>query len=303
MSPEDSVAVERALSEGGAGPAISILAPAEQTVPLVLASPHSGADYPPEFVAASRLDPLTLRRSEDAFVDRIFGHAVENGAPLLKAHFPRAYVDPNREAFELDPAMFEGPLPDYVNTTSPRVAAGLGTVARLVTSGEEIYRDKLTFDEVRQRIDRHYLPYHRALKSLVEATVQGFGVCLLIDCHSMPSVGGPMDSDPGLKRVDVVLGDRYGTSCASGVIDAAERSIKALGYSVRRNVPYAGGFTTHAYGRPRTGVHALQIEVNRALYMDEERVTPTAGLDRIVADMTRLIRELARLDARMLAPA
>lgn len=299
--PDDATAdVLSASHEERAGASCSVLAPVEQTLPLVFASPHSGRDYPPAFVAASRLDPLSLRRSEDAFIDQVFGSAPAHGAPLLRAHFPRVYVDPNREPFELDPDMFDGPLPDFVNATSPRVAAGLGTVARVVTSGEEVYAGKLAFDEVRRRIETHYFPYHAVLKDLVESTRDRFGGCLLIDCHSMPSIGGPMDSDPGLKRVDMVLGDRFRTSCAPSVTDFVETTLGGMGYSVRRNTPYAGGFTTAHYGRPREGVHALQIELNRALYMNEDAVAPTRGLDRLAAHMGEMIEALSKLETRTL---
>ncbi len=299
--PDDAIAdVSNVNREQRADASCSILAPSTQTLPLVFASPHSGRDYPREFVAASRLDPLSLRRSEDAFIDRVFSSAPTHGAPLLRAHFPRVYVDPNREPFELDPAMFDGALPDFVNAGSPRVAAGLGTVARVVTSGEEVYAGKLAFDEVRRRIETHYFPYHAALKGLVESTRDRFGGCLLIDCHSMPSVGGPMDSDPGLRRVDMVLGDRFCTSCAPSVTDFVERILGKMGYSVRRNLPYAGGYTTAHYGRPREGVHTLQIEINRALYMDENTVTPTGGLDRLARHMSEMIEALSKLETRTL---
>jgi len=236
---------------------------------------------------------VSLRRSEDAFIDQVFAAAVDHGAPLLRALFPRAYVDPNREPFELDPAMFDGPLPDYVNTASPRVLAGLGTVARVVTSGEEIYRRQLAFAEVRERIDRHYFPYHDALRTLIDDTVERFGACLLIDCHSMPSIGGPMDSDTGHKRVDMVLGDCHGQSCAPTVSKAARQALDAAGFAVNMNIPYAGGFTTRHYGRPADRIHALQIEINRALYMDEATVTPTAGLPVLAERIATVIEALA----------
>ncbi|MBM3952775.1 MAG: N-formylglutamate amidohydrolase, partial [Rhodospirillales bacterium] len=194
-----------------------VLNPSRQTVPFVFASPHSGRVYPDAFIAAARLDPVTLRRSEDAFLDELFAAAPHFGAPLLRAHFPRAYVDPNREAFELDPTMFQDRLPSHCNTTSPRVKAGLGTVARVVTSGEEIYRDKLSYADALDRIERLYKPYHAELARLIAETRRRFGGCVLIDCHSMPSIGGPMDQDPGLRRVDMVLGDAHGTSCAPAV--------------------------------------------------------------------------------------
>lgn len=256
--------------------ACEVLAPSDQTMAAVFASPHSGTDYPPEFVAASRLDPWTLRKSEDSFMDRLFGSAPDHGAPLLRALFPRAYLDPNREPFELDPEMFEDALPDYVNTRTPRVAGGLGTIARVVANGEEIYKHKLRFAEAIHRINSLYHPYHRNLQHLIAHTQERFGYGLLVDCHSMPSVGGPMDRDAGLQRVDIVLGDCFGTSCAPAITAMTEEVMGDLGYRVTRNMPYSGGFTTTHYGQPATGIHALQIEINRAIYMEEDRFQPTA---------------------------
>ncbi len=277
-----------------------VLEPGTQTVPVVFASPHSGRDYPDAFVAASCLDRVTLRRSEDAFVDEIFAAAPDFGAPFLCARFPRAYVDPNRESFELDPQMFEDALPAYVNTASPRVAAGLGTIARVVTSGDEIYGAKLRFAEAKRRIEACYAVYHRTLGRLVAATRRRFGVCVLIDCHSMPSVGGPMDRDPGLKRVNMVLGDGHGTTCAGALTDLAQEALEGLGFVVRRNNPYAGGFTTRHYGHPEEGVHALQIEINRALYMDEAAVARSAGLPGLIEHAGRLMEILAGVDTGLL---
>ncbi len=300
--------LEKALAEDTEPPgtptraSYAIVAPSTQTAPLVFASPHSGQHYPPEFIAQSRLDPLALRRSEDAFVDELFAAAPACGAPLLKAHFPRVYVDPNRQPYELDPAMFEDPLPDYVNANSPRVAGGLGTVARVVTSGEEIYRHKLRFADIRERIQAHYFPYHEALRQLLDMTRETFGAYLLIDCHSMPSVGGPMDSDPGAPRVDFVLGDCYGTSCAPRVTDLAERTLKDLGFVVRRNTPYAGGYTTRHYSEINNGGHALQIEVNRALYMNEDAIERLGYMRNAIDATTRLIEALTAIDVAVLLP-
>ncbi len=273
--------------------AVEVLRPGTHAVPLVFASPHSGRRYPPEFVAASRLDPVALRRSEDAYVDEIFAGVVAGGAPLVRALFPRAYVDPNREPFELDPAMFADPLPDYVNTRSPRVAAGLGTVARVVTNGEEIYRAPLRFADALDRIRRFYRPYHRALEAVIEETRRRFGTVLLVDCHSMPSVGGPMDRDPGRHRVDFVLGDRRGASCRAEVVDALEAYLRRRGYRVTRNEPYAGGFTTGHYGRPDRGVQAVQIEINRAIYMNEETMERRAEIAALAEEMSGLVPVLA----------
>jgi N-formylglutamate amidohydrolase len=272
------------------------LTPAAQTAPLVFASPHSGTAYPPEFVAGSRLDPLTLRRSEDSYVDELFAAAPEHGVPLLRALFPRAFVDPNREALELDPTMFEDALPAAAMTATPRVVAGLGSIARVVASGEEIYARKLSFAEARDRLERYYQPYHRALEELVLATRRRFGHCLLVDCHSMPSVGGPMERDAGDPRVDIVLGDCHGRACAPLVTSHVEGLLARQGLRVARNSPYAGGFVTQSYGRPAEGLHALQIEINRALYMDETSFERGPGFERLRGLMTGLIRDLARLE-------
>lgn len=278
---------------GSPSPSWRLCSPADQTAPVVFASPHSGRDYPAEFIAASRLCETKLRRSEDAFVDEVFADAPKYGAPLLCARFPRAYVDANREAFELDPKMFAGPLPDYVNTSSPRIAAGLGTIARIVNEGEDIYHGPLCFEEAERRIDGLYKPYHAALKGLIETTKARFGGCLLVDCHSMPSSAGMNGSKGGRKPSDIVLGDCFGTTCAAEITGLAQRALEEGGLTVTRNKPYAGGFTTRHYGCPRDGVHVLQIEVNRALYMDEKRIERGSGLPALQRRIGRLIENLA----------
>ena len=281
------------------GQIFEIMRPERQAVPLVFASPHSGRNYPTAFVAGSALDPVTLRRSEDSFVDELFAAAPEFGAPLLKALFPRAFVDLNREPFELDPAMFVDELPSYINSQSSRVAAGLGTIPKVVSIGREIYRTKLKCAEAIERINVYYRPYHRALAALVEATVEQFGYCVLIDCHSMPSVGGPLDPDAGRGRSDFILGDGFGNACEDRVTATAEQAIRAQGHSVIRNKPFAGGFTTRHYGKPSTGVHALQIEINRALYMDEfsiERRDTIHQLTRQMVDVIVALTGLGGLD-------
>jgi N-formylglutamate amidohydrolase len=274
--------------------------PQRCTVPLVLASPHSGADYPDEFLAASRLDPLTLRRSEDSFVDEIFASAPELGAPLVAARFPRAYLDVNREPWELDPTMFADALPNYVNIRSPRVRMGLGTIARVVASGEEIYARKLRFAEARTRIETLYHPYHQALRKLVLDTEAAFGGCLLIDCHSMPSAASETG---GQGPADIVLGDCHGTSCAPEIIEAARSFLTRRNLAAGLNTPYAGGFTTAHYGNPRRGRHALQIEINRALYMDERRVRRKPELALLAAEMTALVAHLGEFMGERLGEA
>jgi len=279
-------------------PPIEVIRPKAPATPLVLSSPHSGNVYPATFVAASRLDPLTLRRSEDAFVDELFASAPACGAPLLKARFPRAFVDPNREPYELDPGMFADDLPNYVNRSSPRVGAGLGTIARVVASGAEIYDGKLLFAEAEARIDRLYRPYHTALADLLDEAAAKFGRAWLIDCHSMPAVGGPHDRDTGKRRVDFILGDAHGTSCAPWLVEWAESFLRGLGYTVTRNDPFAGGFITRHYGRPAQGRHALQIEINRRLYMDEDRIVRTTGFATLAASLQQFIAAASAAAAR-----
>ncbi len=287
-------------SDFAVDPPIEIVRPERTTTPLVLSSPHSGNVYPAAFVAASRLDPLTLRRSEDAFVDALFAAAPASGAPLLKARFPRALVDPNREPYELDPGMFAEDLPEYVNRSSPRVGAGLGTIARIVASGAEIYNGKLAFAEAESRIERLYRPYHAALASLVEDAAARSGQAWLIDCHSMPAIGGPLDRDPGKRRVDFVLGDAHGTSCAPWLTDWTDGFLRGLGYTVTRNDPFAGGFITRHYGRPAQGRHALQIEINRRLYMDEERIERSPGFERLARHLGEFVQAAADMAVRKL---
>ena len=270
------------------GAAYTIAHPATQTAPLVLASAHSGRNYDEDFVAAVRLDALRLRRSEDSFVDELFAAAPQQGVPLLAATFPRAFCDANREAWELDPAMFEEKLPDWVNTTSARVGAGLGTIARVVASGETIYRRKLRFAEAESRVRACWQPFHHALEGLIAQTRARFGTCLLIDCHSMPAA-----VQPARGGADVVLGDAHGTTCNPHTIRRVEQVLEGLGYRVRRNDPYAGGFITRHYGRPREGVEAVQIELNRALYMDEARIEKLPGFARVQQDMATLIAAVA----------
>ncbi len=267
---------------------VALVEPVVARGPLVFASPHSGSRYPAEFLEAARLDALGLRRSEDCFVDELFAAAPDCGAPLLAARFPRAWCDANREPWELDPTMFEESLPSYVNAASPRVGAGLGTIARVVSSGEPIYRRKLRFAEAEARVLGCWQPYHRALAALVARARADFGACLLLDCHSMPSAASGSGSP-----VDVVLGDAHGTACAPAVVALIERCLRGEGFRVRRNDPYAGGYTTRQYGEPRRGVHAVQIELARGLYMDERRIEKIAGFDRLAASMRRLVATLA----------
>ena len=284
------------------GALIETIDAGEPLVPIVVASPHSGRNYSKIFLEASQLDPLTLRRSEDGFVDEIFAEAPQRGAAMLKALFPRAFLDTNREAFELDPDMFGDRLPGYVNSRSPRVMAGLGTIARVVSHGKEIYNRKLTFAEALERINGLYHPYHTALLEMVQATRARFGYCVLLDCHSMPSFVPAHGNIPGHPtHHDIVLGDAHGTACAPSLMAMIERFLSRRGYRVSRNTPYAGGYTTRHYGRPDAAVHAVQIEINRGLYMDERAMTRKPFLAELRGDMGDLVSAIAALDGKALS--
>ena len=274
-------------------PAFDIVEPSHLACPLVFSSPHSGATYPTRFLASARLDAVALRRSEDAFVDELFAGASAIGAPLLRARFPRAYLDLNREPYELDPRMFDGRLPGFVNTRSVRVAGGLGTIARVVGESQEIYAGRLTVQEGLERIERLYKPYHAALRTLLDRAHRRFGFAVLIDCHSMPSV--PTFAANGDRRIntDFVVGDRYGTSSDPAFIQVLEEAMRSFGYVVQRNKPYAGGYITEHYGAPQSGFHAVQIELNRSLYMDERALQRTTRFSQIQRDLTAILAKLA----------
>lgn len=270
-------------------PAFEIRFPSIHSVPFIFNSPHSGRYYPERFLRQSRLDCEQIRRSEDAYVDQLFDCAVELGAPLLTANFPRAYLDVNREPFELDPRMFKGPLPPHANTRSVRVAGGLGTVPRIVGEGLEIYAGQLPLSEAIGRIEKAYVPYHACLKDLLRRTVDRFGQAVLIDCHSMPASIRVADSG---RRPDFIIGDRYGTSASRVLSDLALRNLSGMGYFVTYNKPYAGGFITEYYGQPFQAMHALQIEVNRGLYMNETSYEKSIGFEPLRQDIRRFCASL-----------
>ncbi len=269
-------------------PAFEIHAPVQQTVPFVLNSPHSGRMYPTRFLEMTNLSQISIRKSEDFLVDELVASGVSAGMPILVANFPRAFLDVNREPFELDPSLFTGPLPDYANTRSVRVAGGLGTIAKIVAEGEEIYASRLSVEEGLGRIEAIYKPYHTALRQLLAITHVKFGYAVLVDCHSMPSVrSGPA----GDSRPDFVIGDRYASSCSTEITHYACTVLRELGYKVEINKPYAGGFITEHYGRPQYGLHAIQIEINRSLYMDEVRIAKSPQFNSFLGDMAQFLSQ------------
>jgi len=276
-----------------------IVEPASWRAPIIFNSPHSGSVYPDEFLSVSRIDLPALRRSEDSFMDELIGGLSDRGFPTVRVNFPRSYVDVNREPYELDPRMFSGRLPSFANTRSMRVAGGLGTIPRVVGDGQEIYRERLSVDDALARIEALYKPYHRALRRLINKAHHTFGRVVVVDCHSMPSVGVSRDEP---RRPDVVIGDRYGTSCSPMLADMVEETMSRLGYSVGRNKPYAGGFITEHYGNPASGLHTIQLELNRAIYMDERRRARSARFAQVASDFLVLAEALAAVPLDDLGP-
>ncbi|MEQ1612232.1 MAG: N-formylglutamate amidohydrolase [Hyphomicrobiaceae bacterium] len=287
-------------------PPFQVLRPVVQSTPFIFCSPHSGSIYPRTFIEASRLSAMSLRKSEDVAVDQLFSGVASLGAPLLSARFPRAFLDVNREPYELDPELFRVPLPVYANSQSMRVAGGLGTIARIVADAEEIYpaNRRPSLDAALQRIELLYKPFHAALEELIVTTRERFGIAILIDCHSMPSTS--MGRPGNANRPDIVLGDRFGASCDPRVTRVVRDTIAGLGLHVQLNRPYAGGFITEHYGRPYEGVHTLQIEINRALYLDEVSFQTSPGFvplrHGISVFVARMMKELPpQLSMRMAA--
>jgi N-formylglutamate amidohydrolase len=268
-------------------PPFVLIEPLRRTAPIIFASPHSGRRYPADLLADARVSLISLRRSEDAYVDELFAGAAAHGAAVVSATIARAYVDLNRDAAELDPEMFDERPPHSPHISSARVQAGLGAIPRISGDGQSIYRRKLSLREAERRINTVHRPYHALLQNLVTETKEMFGCSVLIDCHSMPN------NARGAHAPDVVLGDRFGASCHPSVTGLAEATLRRLGYRVARNTPFAGGHTTQTYGRPGLGLHALQIEINRSLYVDERTLERTNGHARVRADMSRLAEALS----------
>ncbi len=284
-----------------AGDVFTLFRPVRRDTSVIFSVPHSGRDYPKHFLLASALDPHAIRSSEDAFVDQLFQSAPAMGSPLIAARVPRAYIDLNRAADELDPAVIDGIARVAHN---PRIASGLGVIPRVVAGGRAIYRGKITLAEAEARITRYWHPYHAALRSLMAENMTRFGEAVLIDCHSMPHEAIEAHARPGKPKPEVVLGDRFGAAAGREVMDRVESAFASAGLRVVRNAPFAGAYITQAYGRPAQHQHVVQIEIDRALYMDERRVAPSAGFSDfralmagVVAEITQIGRPAVRLAA------
>ncbi len=270
--------------------AFKVLSPEKLNSCVVFASPHSGRDYPPSFMQRTLLDAVTIRSSEDAFVDLLFEKAPEFGAPLIKAGAPRAFVDLNRSLEELDPAVIEGVRRQGHN---PRITSGLGVIPRVVANGREIYRGKISMNEADRRIALYWRPYHQMLQRLLDMARQVHGQAILIDCHSMPheAMDGVVRS--GRARPDVVLGDRFGAAADSTIVDEIESAFTSAGFTVVRNAPFAGAYVVQAYGRPSRKQHAIQVEIDRSLYMDERLIRPSAGFEDAKSRLQEVIETVA----------
>lgn len=267
-----------------------ILRPLRQDTAVIFASPHSGRDYDPAFVAQTTLDAHSIRSSEDAYIDQLFGDAPLFGAPLMAANVPRAFIDMNRAPDELDPSVIEG-IPRAPH--NPRVASGLGVIPRVVAGGRTIYRGKLSLAEAKARIDGYWHPYHRALRELIETTHARFGEAVLIDCHSMPREAIEGHSRSGAVRPDVVLGDRFGAAAGREVMDRVESAFASAGLRVARNAPFAGAFIAQSYGRPAGRRHVVQVEIDRSLYLDEARIELLPDYPQFRALLSGVIGEIA----------
>jgi len=272
--------------------AYEVLHPEKRRSCVVFASPHSGRDYPWSFLRRTVLDEKTIRSSEDAFVDKLFDMAPQFGAPLLKAGAPRAFVDLNRSADELDPALIEGVRRQGHN---PRIASGLGVIPRVVANGRTIYRGKIPMREAERRIDLYWRPYHQILQKLLDGAHDQHGQAVLIDCHSMPHEAMDGISQGGMKRPDVVLGDRFGAAAGAEIMDMVEAAFASAGFTVARNAPFAGAFVTQSYGRPSRQQHAIQVEIDRALYMNERLIRPNGDFDAVRDRLHRVVAEISAI--------
>lgn len=272
--------------------AYEVLHPEKHRSCVVFASPHSGRDYPWSFLRKTVLDEHIIRTSEDAYVDQLFDCAPQFGASFLKAGAPRAYIDLNRSADELDPALIEGVRRGGHN---PRIASGLGVIPRVVAAGRSIYRGKISQDEAQRRITLYWRPYHEMLQKLLDSARQRHGQAVLIDCHSMPHEAMDGVAKTGVRRPDVVLGDRFGAAATSEVVDRLEAAFSAAGFIVTRNAPFAGAYITQAYGRPSKGQHAVQVEIDRSIYMNEQLIRPNGNFDAVRLALRDVIQEAAQI--------
>ncbi|MDP9911654.1 N-formylglutamate deformylase [Variovorax boronicumulans] len=270
--------------------------------PLVLDSPHSGTVYPEDFRPVCEL--ATLRRAEDTHVEKLYAFASDMGAAWIEAHFPRSYLDANRDMTEVDTTMLDGPWTEPVST-DPRVLSkvrlGKGLIWKLTDEGLPIYDRLLTVAEVRQRIDQCWRPYHAAVAQAIDAAHARHGYSIHINCHSMPAIAGSHATDfPGLAHADFVIGDRDGSTADPALSHRLCEHLRACGYSVDYNHPYKGVELVRRHGNPAANRHSIQVEINRKLYMDEATLAlDEAGATRLQADLRSMVEMLLATDPRV----
>lgn len=267
-------------------PAVIIKKPQKTAIPIVVSSPHSGEKYFPDFLQATRLSLRELQQTEDRFVDRLFDYASEVGGTLLATEFPRVWCDVNRDSRELDPGMFRPALSSEGLVQSAKVRAGFGVIPRCASQGRPIYTHCLPVEEIHRRLQLGWIPYHESLSKLLEELKQQFGFVILLEAHSMPPL-------PQARACDMVIGDVHGKSCSQHLTDIVQQSLCQLGYEVRRNVPYAGGYITSHYGRPAEGIHAIQLEICRSRYLNPATLQPSRGFQQVQSDMAALLETLS----------
>ncbi|MEP3889005.1 MAG: N-formylglutamate amidohydrolase [Hellea sp.] len=264
------------------GAPVTVLMPDIWRSGVIFASPHAGSVYPKAFISRSHLTESSLRRNEDAFISELFAPVVELGAPLLSANFPRCYVDVNRAPDELPTDWTGDPA-----GASPRAQAGLGVIPTMLSEVTAIYKKPLSLRAARGRLTRLYHPYHDALQELITQASLNFDAALLIDCHSMPGFA-PM----GSRRPDIILGDRFGVSCHPETIARVDQAFRRKGYNVTRNYPYAGGYVTQHYGKPRAGIEVLQIEINRDLYLNPVTMKKKRSYEALAKNLKSIIADI-----------
>ena len=266
----------------------------ERVTPIVVTSPHSGRYYPENFLQASRLSAHDLRQSEDMYVDDLFGDAPNFGVLMISARYPRSFVDLNRSPNEIDPDLVADDLPVHREQSLPRVQAGLGTIPRIVAEDTPIYEDKLALADIRQRLQDIYHPFHSNLEAEISTLRDDYGATLLVDAHSMPSLATRNTAPRNRSaQIDIVLGTCHGRSCSDRVTDFISQYFRRSGYTIALNRPYAGGYITSHFGRPSDRNHAVQIEINRALYMNEASYEKSPNFESLKTDLTGLIAALS----------
>ena len=269
----------------------TIVEPATLTSGVVFALPHSGRDYGVSFLNQSILDKISIRSSEDAFLDQLIDGIEKYGAPKIVANAPRAFIDLNRSTDELDPALISG---IKNNMRNPRISSGLGVIPRVVSHGKEIYRGKLSLEQAQSRIEYYWKPYHKDLSTLLKRAQSIYGQSLLIDMHSMPHEAVSTQSS-FISAPEIVVGDRFGMSSDPEFTNLIVSILKQHGFRVAKNTPFAGAFITKHHGKIKERTHAIQLEIDRSLYMDEERISPNSGFEKLKSQLFPALIQISSL--------